>query len=468
MNLRFHNTRTRSKEVFTPIDPGNVRLYACGPTVYDRAHIGNARPAVVFDVLFRLLRHRYGAECVTYVRNITDIDDKINARAASVKAGGDDRPLLEVIRRITDQTVSWYHEDMDSLGVLRPSHEPRATEFIPEMISMIRVLIGKGHAYEAEGHVLFSAESYAGYGSLARRPLDDMLAGARVEHAPYKRNAMDFVLWKPSSAELPGWDSPWGRGRPGWHIECSAMSLDLLGKSFDIHAGGIDLAFPHHENEAAQSLCANPGSEFARVWMHNGFLQVEGEKMAKSLGNFITVKDLRDQGIDGSVIRLALLSTRYRQPMDWTERKTGEARNVLRRWRNLSSGAEAASEPRESVVAALADDLNTPKAISELHAAAGAGDAAGLKSSAEFLGISMDAPAPRGADAVSEVVEGMLEERSEARRRKDFKAADYIRDRLAEAGVEISDGPAGTKWRTAESFDPDSLLKSAVGPRTNG
>ena len=464
MDLQFYNTRTRSREVFAPIDPGNVRLYACGPTVYDRSHIGNARPAVVFDVLYRFLCHCYGTDCVTYVRNITDIDDKINARAASVRDG---RPLMEVIREITGRTIAWYHEDMDSLGVLRPSHEPRATEFIPEMIEMISALVRTGHAYEAEGHVLFSVASYEGYGSLARRSLDDMLAGARVEQAPYKRSPMDFVLWKPSTDDLPGWSSPWGRGRPGWHIECSAMSLDLLGTSFDIHGGGIDLVFPHHENESAQSLCANPGSGFANIWMHNGFLQVEGEKMAKSLGNFITVKDLRDQGIDGGVIRLALLSTHYRQPMDWTERKVADTRKVLGRWRKLSAGAETAGEPNRSVIAALADDLNTPKAISELHAVASAGDAAGLKASAEFLGISMDAP-PRGADSASEIIGRMLEERAAARRSRDFSTADAIRDRLAAAGIEISDSPEGTSWSLSDGFDPERIPDLESGAKDGG
>ncbi|MGR3489682.1 cysteine--tRNA ligase, partial [Pseudooceanicola nanhaiensis] len=275
--IRLTNTLTRTKEVFTPIDPKNVRMYVCGPTVYDRAHLGNARPVVVFDVLYRLLRHVHGAEHVTYVRNFTDVDDKINARAA--RDGRD-------IRAITDETIGWYHEDMDALGTLRPDVEPRATEHIGQMIAMIEGLVAAGHAYEAEGHVLFAVESYAGYGRLSGRSVEDMIAGARVEVAPYKRNPMDFVLWKPSDEGLPGWESPWGRGRPGWHIECSAMAKELLGESFDIHGGGNDLMFPHHENEIAQSCCAAPGAEFARVWLHNEMLQVEGKKMSKSLGNF--------------------------------------------------------------------------------------------------------------------------------------------------------------------------------------
>ena len=457
-DLTFYDTRRRARVAFEPIDPRNVRLYACGPTVYDRAHIGNARPAVVFDVLFRLLRHRFGGDCVTYVRNITDIDDKINTRAAEMRSRGDKRALVEIIRSITAQTTSWYHEDMAALGVLRPSHEPRATEFIPEMIAMIGDLIRGGHGYEAEGHVLFSVKSWSGYGSLAHRSLEDMVAGARVEQAPYKRDAMDFVLWKPSSEDLPGWDSPWGRGRPGWHIECSAMSHKLLGESFDIHAGGIDLAFPHHENEAAQSLCANKGSEFARLWMHNGFVQVEGRKMAKSLGNFITVKDLRDQGIDGDVIRLTLLSTHYRQPLDWTQRKLDEMHNVLRRWRKLSAAVDSGLQPpRDSVITALAEDLNTPEAISEIHSLVAAGDAEGVKSSAAFLGLSMATASHRLMDASRGVIEKMIAQRTMARRMKDFAAADLIRNHLHAAGIDISDEPNGTQWDVSDRFDPAKL-----------
>lgn len=320
MTIKLHNTKTRTKEVFTPLDAENVRMYVCGPTVYDRAHLGNARAVVVFDMLNRLLRHTYGKDHVTYVRNFTDVDDKINARAAETgRSIGD----------ITDETIGWYHEDMDALGALRPDHEPRATQFIPQMITMISDLIdsvnegGQPHAYAAEGHVLFAVESYKDYGKLSGRSIDDMIAGARVEIAPYKKNPMDFVLWKPSLDEQPGWDSPWGRGRPGWHIECSAMSYELLGENFDIHGGGNDLMFPHHENEIAQSCCAHAGSGFANVWLHNEMLQVEGKKMSKSLGNFFTVRDLLEQGVPGEVIRFVLLSTHYRKPMDWTENASG-------------------------------------------------------------------------------------------------------------------------------------------------
>ncbi|MFN6977865.1 MAG: cysteine--tRNA ligase, partial [Gemmobacter sp.] len=371
--IRLTNTATRTKEDFVPLDPANVRMYVCGPTVYDRAHVGNARPVVVFDVLFRLLRHVYGAGHVTYVRNFTDVDDKINAKAA--ETGRD-------IRSITDETIGWYHADMDALGALRPTHEPRATAWIGAMIAMIAALVDRGHAYEAEGHVLFAVESYAGYGALSGRSIEDMIAGARVEVAPYKRNPMDFVLWKPSDAALPGWDSPWGRGRPGWHIECSAMARELLGDSFDIHGGGLDLAFPHHENEIAQSRCAHPAGGFARYWLHNEMLLVEGRKMSKSLGNFFTVRDLLDRGVPGAVIRFVMLSTHYRSPMDWTEAKRAEAETVLRRWQGLVAGVEPAAEPAPAVLDALADDLNTAGAIAALHALAAAGDAAGLRASA--------------------------------------------------------------------------------------
>ena len=327
--IRLNNTKSRKREDFVPIDPQNVRLYLCGPTVYDRAHLGNSRPSLVFDVLFRLLKEIYGDAHVTYVRNITDVDDKINARAAeSGRAIGD----------ITAETTQWYHDDLDALGAQRPTHEPRATDHIPQMITMITELIEKGHAYAAEGHVLFAVESYAEYGALSGRSIDDMIAGARVEVAPYKRNPMDFVLWKPSGDGVPGWDSPWGYGRPGWHIECSAMSLELLGESFDIHGGGNDLQFPHHENEIAQSNCAHPHGEFARYWVHNEMLQVEGKKMSKSLGNFFTIRDLLDQGIPGEVIRLVMLGTHYSKTMDWTETRKVEAEGTLRKWYGILHG----------------------------------------------------------------------------------------------------------------------------------
>lgn len=388
--IRLYNTRTRAKEDFAPIDPANVRMYVCGPTVYDRAHLGNARPVIVFDVLFRLLRHVYGPEHVTYVRNFTDVDDKINARAAEMKAAGDARPLEEIIRTLTDGTIRWYHEDMDALGALRPTMEPRATEWIGAMIAMISDLIARGHAYAKDGHVLFRVRSYKDYGRLSGRSVDDMIAGARVEIAPFKEDPMDFVLWKPSTPDLPGWDSPWGRGRPGWHIECSAMSHELLGASFDIHGGGIDLQFPHHENEIAQSMCAHPEGGFAKVWMHNEMLLVEGRKMSKSLGNFFTVRDLLDKGVPGEVIRFVMLSTHYSKPMDWTEEKARAAISTLRNWAYLSLGKEPA-DPSPHVLEALADDLNTSEALTALAETYKAGNAAELLASAALLGFDLKA-----------------------------------------------------------------------------
>ncbi len=451
IDIHLHNTATRRKERLEPLDPGNVRMYVCGPTVYDRAHLGNARPVLVFDVLYRLLAHVYGAEHVTYVRNITDVDDKINARAAETG-----RP----IRQITDETVGWYHEDMDALGALRPTHEPRATDWIGAMKDMIVTLIARGHAYEAEGHVLFSVDSYRDYGALSGRSVEDMIAGARVEVAPYKRDPMDFVLWKPSEGDQPGWDSPWGYGRPGWHIECSAMSRELLGESFDIHGGGIDLAFPHHENEIAQSKCAHPESGFASIWMHNEMLQVEGKKMSKSLGNFFTVRDLLDQGVPGEVIRFVMLSTHYRKPMDWTEKKREEAKTVLDRWAALVKGVKPGAVPG-GVLAALADDLNTAGAIAALHEAARTSDGPGLRAGLDMLGLGDLS----GFEVLKEMVSleddrrigALLEERQSARESRDFARADAIRDLLADAGVTIKDGSAGATWETGPDFDPRKL-----------
>ncbi len=450
--IRFQNTRTRRKDEFSPIDPSDVRMYVCGPTVYDRAHLGNARPVVVFDVLFRLLRHVYGADHVTYVRNFTDVDDKINTRAAETG-----RP----IRDITDETIQWYLDDMGALGALTPTHMPRATEYIPQMIAMIETLIERGHAYEAEGHVLFDVTSDGDYGSLARRSLDDMKAGARVEVAPYKRDPMDFVLWKPSTDDQPGWDSPWGHGRPGWHIECSAMAFDLLGESFDIHGGGNDLTFPHHENECAQSRCAHPEGGFANVWLHNEMLQVEGRKMSKSLGNFFTVRDLLDQGIPGEVIRFVFLGTHYSKPMDWTARKAEEAEATLRKWRKMTDGV-AAGNVAPAVLDALGDDLNTPGAMAELHRLAAGGNAADLKASSGLLGILDDtlgewAAAPDAGDAVAARIEELLAARTQARSDRDFVRADALRDGFAAAGVVVKDTPEGPVWDLGPKFDLSKL-----------
>jgi cysteinyl-tRNA synthetase len=458
VTIRLHNTKTRAKDVFVPIDPQNVRVYVCGPTVYDRAHIGNARPVVVFDTLFRLLRHVYGAGQVTYVRNFTDVDDKINATALARKQAGAAGSLEALIAERTEETIRWYHDDMDALGALRPTHEPRATAYIGPMIAMIETLIAGGHAYAKEGHVLFRVRSYAEYGRLSGRSVDDMIAGARVEVAPFKEDPMDFVLWKPSDAETPGWDSPWGRGRPGWHIECSAMSYELLGASFDIHGGGIDLQFPHHENELAQSCCAHPQAGFAQVWMHNEMLQVEGKKMSKSLGNFFTVRDLLDQGYPGEVIRMVYLGTHYGRPMDWTAEKAAQAEATLRKWRGLVAGVTSGA-PVAAVVAALADDLNTAGAIAELHALAGAGDAAGLKASAALLGLLEDGMGgwtESGVDLAPYAarLEGL---RQAAMLAKDFSPVDAMKAALLAAGVEVRMSKAGVELLPGPGFDAAKL-----------
>ncbi len=437
MTIRLTNTATRTKEEFVPLDPENVRMYVCGPTVYDRAHLGNARPVIVFDVLFRLLRHVYGAEHVTYVRNFTDVDDKINARAA--EAG-------RSIGDITAETTAWYLEDMAAIGALEPTHMPRATGYIAQMIAMIEDLIARDHAYEAEGHVLFAVDSWKeGYGKLSGRSVDDMIAGARVEVAPYKRNPMDFVMWKPSSDDLPGWDSPWGRGRPGWHIECSAMAYDLLGDDFDIHGGGNDLMFPHHENEIAQSKCAGHG--FARYWLHNEMLQVEGKKMSKSLGNFFTVRDLLEQGVPGEVIRFVFLSTHYRKPMDWTAEKAQESRYVLHKWRQITVGLEASSSVPVEVLNAVADDLNTAKAITELHGFARHGQPQKLLDGAVFLGLLLPEttralgyykPMVQVMEFETEKHEQMLlQARKTAMETKDFANFDKLKQQYIDAGFDV-------------------------------
>src|ERR1700754_1776493 len=432
MSLVLHNTLTRSKAEFAPIDAKNVRLYACGPTVYDRPHIGNARPIIVFDVLFRLLRHLYGAKSVTYVRNITDVDDKINARAA-------ERGIS--IRELTEETARIYDEDMAALGNLPPTVTPRATEHIAQMVAMIETLIANGNAYAADGHVLFDVSSKADYGKLSRRSLDEMIAGARVEVAPYKKGAMDFVLWKPSDASQPGWDSPWGRGRPGWHIECSAMAGKYLGETFDIHGGGIDLQFPHHENEIAQSEGAHCGHPLATVWMHNGFLQVEGEKMSKSLGNFFTIRDLLADW-PGEVLRFNMLRTHYRQPIDFTIAGLKESWKMLERWYAVTEPL-ADPAPDAAFFEALSDDLNTPAAIASLHQAGDVALAGGLG----FLGFSnvqLKIAAKAEVDTVA--IADAIAARNAARKNKDFKESDRIRDDLLAKGIVLKDGPGGTTW----------------------
>lgn len=427
-NIYLHNSMTRKKERFVPIDPKDVRMYLCGPTVYDRAHLGNARNVIMFDVLFRLLRHIYGEKAVNYVRNFTDVDDKINDRA---------RQSGRSIAEITQETSQWYLEDMGALGNLEPTHMPRATQYITQMVSMIENLIERGHAYDAEGHVLFSVKSYEKYGALSGRSVEDMIAGARVEVAPYKRDPMDFVLWKPSEDETPGWESPWGRGRPGWHIECSAMAKDLLGESFDIHGGGNDLLFPHHENEIAQSHCAHPEAHFARYWLHNEMLQVEGKKMSKSLGNFFTVRDLLDEGYAGEVIRFVFLSTHYGKPMDWTETKARDAENTLRKWRKLCDGVRP-SQVSQLALESIADDLNTAGAIAELHALASRGEADKLKATAGVLGLLEDHMGAWATSVDLSLWETKLTKaREKAMESKDFAQVDRLKSGLIAAGIDV-------------------------------
>jgi cysteinyl-tRNA synthetase len=462
--IKLHNTKTRRKEGFSPLDPLNVRLYVCGPTVYDRAHLGNARPVVVFDMLYRLLRHVYGAGHVTYVRNFTDVDDKINAKAAETGRS---------ITTITEETIRWYLDDMGALGALEPGHMPRATAYIGAMIAMIRQLIAGGHAYEAEGHVLFAVDSYTAYGALSGRTVEDMIAGARVEIAPYKRNPMDFVLWKPSSDDLPGWSSPWGRGRPGWHIECSAMAHELLGASFDIHGGGIDLQFPHHENEIAQSCCAHPEGGFAQVWMHNEMLLVEGRKMSKSLGNFFTVRDLLDQGIPGEVIRYVLLMTHYRKPMDWTAEKAAQAQKTLENWRGITRDLHptppSVFAPDDRLVAALANDLNTHSALTIVNEMRT--EPQKLLDNARFLGFLSDAfradaphAAQTGTDAsaarpadLAPLAATLDALRAAALQTKDFTAVDRLKSALLAAGVEVRMSKSGVELVPGPGFDPAKL-----------
>jgi cysteinyl-tRNA synthetase len=459
MELKLYDTFGREKRVFTPLDPANVRMYVCGPTVYDFAHIGNARPVIVFDVLFRLLRHIYGADHVTYVRNITDVDDKINARAAEEYPA---LPLNEAIRKVTEATDRQFHQDVAALGCLPPTFEPRATEHIAEMRTMIERLVKSGNAYVEQDHVLFSVASMPDYGKLARRSLDEMIAGARVEVAPYKRAPMDFVLWKPSEPGEPRWPSPCGiaaPGRPGWHIECSAMSWRYLGEIFDIHGGGIDLVFPHHENEIAQSRCAFHTPVMANYWMHNGFLQVEGEKMSKSLGNFVTINELLKDW-PGEAVRLAMLQTHYRQPLNWTVKGLREAQKILDHWYALTADVTPGLLCADALDA-LADDLNTPKAVSALHdlraeAAKGSKPArACLKASAQLIGLLQETAAawtgfrPASVTVDEAEVTKLIEARNVARQVKNFQESDRIRDELARMGVVLKDTKEGTTWEIA-------------------
>jgi cysteinyl-tRNA synthetase len=459
MNLRLYDTMAREKRPFAPADPKRVTMYVCGPTVYGYAHIGNARPVVVFDVLFRVLRHLYGEEAVIYARNVTDVDDKINAKAA--EEGVD-------ISVITDRYLAAYHEDMGALGALRPTLEPRATAHIEAMQAQIAALIQQGKAYAADGHVLFDTQSFPDYGKLSGRPLDEMIAGARVEVAPYKRHPADFVLWKPSKPGEPVWESPWGPGRPGWHIECSAMIESELGLPIDIHGGGIDLIFPHHEYELAQGVCAHGGGEFARLWMHNGFLDMAGEKMSKSLGNVIIPHDLL-QRVPGEVLRWALLSAHYRQPLDWTESLIEQSRSSLDRLygalQRVKGIAAERTDPPAAFIEALTDDRNTPRATAELFALAkaletahGEAEKARLKgellAAANLIGfLEKDADvwfAGAADEGLRAQIGGLLEQRLEARNAKDWPTADRIRDELDALGVIVMDGPQGATWRLKE------------------
>jgi len=449
--LVLHNTLTRRKEPFEPLDAKNVRMYVCGPTVYDYPHIGNARPVIVFDVLYRLLRATYGVPHVRYVRNITDVDDKINAAA---RANG------ETIRTLTERTAREFHADAAALLTLPPDVEPRATEHIAQMIDMIRRLIADGHAYEAAHHVLFAVGSLAEYGRLSGRSRDELIAGARVEVAPFKRDPADFVLWKPSPEDLPGWDSPWGRGRPGWHIECSAMGEQHLGETFDIHGGGIDLIFPHHENEIAQSVSAHHGKPLARYWLHNGFVTVDGAKMSKSEGNFRTIREVLDEA-PGEAARYAMLTAHYRDPLDWTSERLTQARHALDRFYLGLRGVDAESaEPDPRVRAALDDDLNTPLALAALHEMLGElnkADAAdrprqqrALRASGAVLGLlQQDPEAWLKGDGVDAEIEALIARRNAARKARDFATADRIRTELAVRGILLEDGPGGTSWRRA-------------------
>lgn len=479
--LKLYDTYSRQKRDFVPLDAETVRMYVCGPTVYDYAHIGNARPVIVFDVLFRLLRHVYGADHVTYVRNITDVDDKINARAAR---DFPDLPLNEAIRKVTEKTHDQYQKDVAALGCLPPIEQPRATEFIPQMIEMIETLIANKHAYVAEGHVLFDVKSWKRdgeieYGKLSRRTLDDMIAGARVEVAPYKRDPMDFVMWKPSSAAEPGWDSPWGRGRPGWHIECSAMSKAYLGDRFDIHGGGIDLSFPHHENELAQSCCANGTDMMAQVWMHNGFLQVEGKKMSKSDGNFITIHELLEtekfggRKWPGEVLRLAMLMTHYRQPIDFSISRLEESWAIIKRWSDSKLEIDKLFGPELAAVSAkipanspILDDLNLSPVIAEMHELGRKGAKGDRESAFSFYaGLQLlgfeeidyesqfvaDMEVLLDEDFASETAQ-KITARIDALNAKDFVRADEIRAELLEQGIQLMDykdpdtGERKTKW----------------------
>ncbi len=448
--LFLYNSFSRSKEAFTPLDKKNVRMYVCGPTVYDRAHIGNARPVLVFDVLYRLLRHLYGGNNVTYVRNITDIDDKINAKA---------QERMVDIEQVTKETIDWFHKDMDFLGALRPNHEPRATAYVSQMKNMISKLLTLSFAYATEdGHVFFEVEKFSDYGQLSNKKLGELKEGVRIENKDSKKNPLDFVLWKPSLLEEPGWESPWGRGRPGWHIECSAMAKDILGDQFDIHGGGIDLIFPHHENEIAQSTCSNEMKKLANFWLHNGFLKIEGEKMSKSLNNFLTVFDLIERDFSGPAIRYNMLSTHYRQPLDWKFDRLKEAERIIAKWNDKIETKNLDELPKQ-VINALLDDLNTPLSIHEMHQLYNKGNYQDLGNVCAFFGFLS-----KGLNDVSKItlelskkVNKLVEKRNVARISKNFSLADKIRDDLLNAGIIIKDTGQETTWELSQNLEIKKL-----------
>ena len=448
--LFLYNSYSRTKEAFKPLDEKNVRMYVCGPTVYDRAHIGNARPVLVFDILFRLLRYLYKEDNVTYVRNITDIDDKINAKALERGVN---------IEKVTEETISWFHKDMDFLGALRPNHEPRATDYVSQMKDMISKLISLSFAYPTEdGHVFFEVEQFSDYGRLSNKKLNELKEGVRIENENTKKNPLDFVLWKPSNAEEPGWESPWGRGRPGWHIECSAMAKDILGDQFDIHGGGIDLIFPHHENEIAQSTCSNNMKKFANFWLHNGFLKIEGEKMSKSLNNFLTVYDLIQRDFSGPAIRYNMLSTHYRQPLDWKFERLAEAEKTLIKWNNRIDSINETELPRQ-ILNALVDDLNTPQSIHEMHQLFNNEKFDELRNACTFFGFSSKVKKEIALipAELSEKVDKLIEKRNNARMSKNFSLADKIREDLLSAGIIIKDGGQETTWELSQKLKINKL-----------
>ncbi len=451
MTLHLYDTFSKSKRLFEPIDPANVRMYVCGPTVYDYPHVGNARPVIVFDILFRILQHIYGEKKVTYVRNITDVDDKIIATA---------KENNEEVRDLTERTISYFNDDSNYVGTLKPTVEPKATDHISEMIEIIEILIQKELAYESEGNVLFSTRKFNDYGKLSGKNLEDLIAGARVETESFKKDPSDFVLWKPSKEGEPQWDSPWGKGRPGWHIECSAMSNKYLGNNFDIHGGGQDLIFPHHENEIAQSQCAH-GEVFSNYWVHNGFVTVEGDKMAKSEGNFVTVNQLKDR-YQGEVIRLTMMLTHYRQPLNWTEENLKESKKILDKWYNFISDFETKNPKSENVsnevLNSLYDDINTPQAIADLHkifknCKNNNQDSIDLfLNSAQFIGLMNNNPSDwvnwgKESSIDEKQLEILIKKRDEARAEGKYEDADKIRDEIENMGIILEDKDGKTSWR---------------------